>query len=71
MIYFVETIPAIRDNLSIALVEGGDLGKIQNWAPSSDVYSNRVSSITNASRQFLQGKACPKIWVWDMAHWIL
>lgn len=41
--------------LSITLVEAGDLKNIQTWTPARAEYSNRVSSITNASRRLLQG----------------
>ncbi|KDQ13003.1 hypothetical protein BOTBODRAFT_45439 [Botryobasidium botryosum FD-172 SS1] len=43
----------IRESLSIALIEAGDLSNVRKWAPEADKYSNRVSSITNASREFL------------------
>src|SRR6266852_7681332 len=43
------------DSLSIALVESSDLENVRHWTPSPKTYSNRVSSITNASRQFLHG----------------
>jgi hypothetical protein len=44
---------------SIALIEASDLSRVRTWDPENDGdgfnYSNRVSSITNASRLFLQG----------------
>ncbi|GJJ11441.1 hypothetical protein Clacol_005674 [Clathrus columnatus] len=45
---------AIRESLKITLIEGGDLSKVRTWQGHGDIYSNRVSSITNASRQFLE-----------------
>ncbi|KAF8518928.1 ubiquinone biosynthesis hydrox [Hysterangium stoloniferum] len=51
---------SVRETLRIALVEGGDLSRVRNWSPESDQYSNRVVSITNASRLFLKD-----IGVWD------
>ncbi|KZT12458.1 ubiquinone biosynthesis hydrox [Laetiporus sulphureus 93-53] len=45
----------IHESLSIALVEAGDLSKIREWAPAPGGFSNRVSSITNASEAFLKG----------------
>ncbi|KAH9928780.1 ubiquinone biosynthesis hydrox [Amylocystis lapponica] len=46
---------AIRDSLRVTLVEAGDLSKVRDWAPAPGTFSNRVSSITNASRSFLHG----------------
>ena len=46
----------IRQNLSITLVEGSDLNKIRTWTPSPGTFSNRVSSLTNASLSFLKGR---------------
>ncbi|KAL4078786.1 hypothetical protein V8B97DRAFT_1933422 [Scleroderma yunnanense] len=45
----------VRESVKIALVEAGDLSKIRDWALPRHTYSNRVSSITNASRVFLEG----------------
>lgn len=42
--------------LRVALIEASDLTTVRNWSPESTVFSNRISSITNASREFLQGK---------------
>jgi ubiquinone biosynthesis monooxygenase Coq6 len=45
--------------LRVALVEASDLSRVRNWSPEGEgdgtYFSNRVSSITNASRRFLQG----------------
>ncbi|KAH6915856.1 COQ6 monooxygenase [Coprinopsis sp. MPI-PUGE-AT-0042] len=41
-------------NLSVALVEAGDLTKLKEWAPAPGTYSNRVVSLTNVSQSFLQ-----------------
>ncbi|KAF4610564.1 hypothetical protein D9613_006875 [Agrocybe pediades] len=48
----------IRKNASITLIEGGDLSKIKSWNPPSESFSNRVSSLTNASYAFLQDIGC-------------
>ena len=45
----------LADSLRVVLVEAGDLSKIRDWALAPTKFSNRVSSITNASRAFLQG----------------
>ncbi|KAJ2919548.1 hypothetical protein MD484_g874, partial [Candolleomyces efflorescens] len=67
----------IQNNLSIALVEAGELNKIKEWAPAAGAISNRVSSLTNASQDFLkrigawsaveQGRTCgiEDMQVWD------
>ncbi|EPT03785.1 hypothetical protein FOMPIDRAFT_1142104 [Fomitopsis schrenkii] len=64
-------------NLRVVLVEAGDLSKIRDWAPAQNSFSNRVSSITNASQAFLKdigawshiqlGRTCPieEMQVWD------
>ncbi|KAG6829885.1 hypothetical protein H0H92_003154 [Tricholoma furcatifolium] len=44
----------VRQNLRVTLVEGSDLSKVAGWSPSLGTYSNRVSSLTNASQSFLQ-----------------
>ncbi|KAK7466404.1 putative ubiquinone biosynthesis monooxygenase [Stygiomarasmius scandens] len=46
---------ALRESLKVALVEAGDLSKVQNWTPADHTYSNRVVSLTNESQAFLQG----------------
>ncbi|KAJ7583215.1 ubiquinone biosynthesis hydrox [Mycena floridula] len=43
----------IRDSVKITLVEAGDLSKVRQWNPAAGTYSNRVSSLTNASQAFL------------------
>ncbi|KII85885.1 hypothetical protein PLICRDRAFT_94062 [Plicaturopsis crispa FD-325 SS-3] len=50
----------VKTALRVTLVEAGDLSKIRQWAPQQGAFSNRVSSITNASRQFLSD-----IGAWD------
>ncbi len=47
--------PILRNILKVSLVEASDLDKVRGWAPPSGTYSNRVSSITNASQAFLGG----------------
>ncbi|KAF8318658.1 ubiquinone biosynthesis hydrox [Clavulina sp. PMI_390] len=42
------------DSLKIALVESSDLGRVRNWKEEASRYTNRVSSITNASQQFIK-----------------
>ena len=44
----------VQEALKITLVEAGDLSKIPAWS-QPDGFSNRVSSITNASKGFLEG----------------
>jgi len=46
--------PIANQSLKIALVEAGELSKIQDWSMTSDAYSNRVSSITDAAQHFLK-----------------
>ncbi|KAL5537174.1 COQ6 [Sanghuangporus sanghuang] len=43
----------IRESLRIALIEAGDLERVRQWSMPQDAFSNRVSSLTNASRKFL------------------
>ncbi|KAI5120265.1 hypothetical protein M0805_004601 [Coniferiporia weirii] len=43
----------IKQSLRIALVEASDLDRVRQWSLSENAFSNRVSSITNASRKFL------------------
>ena len=55
--------PIVKDNLSVALIEAGDLNKIQDWSMPMGSFSNRASSLTNASQDFLKrmyilAKAC-------------
>lgn len=48
--------PLVRESVKIALVDAGDLSKIRDWLLPADTFSNRVSSITNASRTFMEGE---------------
>ncbi|KAI1793424.1 ubiquinone biosynthesis hydrox [Ganoderma leucocontextum] len=69
--------PVIRDMLRVVLVEAGDLNKVRNWSDGPSTFSNRVSSITNASQSFLgeigawahvdEGRTCSieEMQVWD------
>ncbi|KAF9005962.1 hypothetical protein BDQ17DRAFT_1352476 [Cyathus striatus] len=42
-----------REGLRVALIEAGDLNKIEKWSLAPDAFSNRVSSLTNDSQAFL------------------
>lgn len=55
--------PTAKQSLKIALIEAGDLSKIHDWDMPSDAYSNRVSSITNASQNFLRSTCTLKRWM--------
>ncbi|KAI0070856.1 ubiquinone biosynthesis hydrox [Panus rudis PR-1116 ss-1] len=44
----------VAENCRVVLVEAGDLSRVKAWSQPEGTYSNRVSSITNASRSFLQ-----------------
>lgn len=44
---------SVTDGLRIVLVEGMDLEPLKNWRPGPGTYSNRVSSLTPGSVQFL------------------
>jgi len=44
----------VKSNISITLVEGGDLNGTRNWQPAPGTFSNRVVSLTNASQAFLR-----------------
>jgi ubiquinone biosynthesis monooxygenase Coq6 len=46
---------AVKRTGKIALIEGGDLSRVRSWSAGHDQFSNRVVSITNASRHFLLG----------------
>ncbi|KAJ3534227.1 hypothetical protein NMY22_g7018 [Coprinellus aureogranulatus] len=46
--------PVVKDDLSVALIEAGDLTKIQDWSLPTGTFSNRASSLTNASQDFLK-----------------
>ena len=39
----------------MTVVDAGDFSKIENWSMDANKFSNRVSSLTNDSRQFLKG----------------
>lgn len=43
--------------MSVTLVEGGDLEKLKSWTPSSDKFSNRVVSLTNTTKSFLESES--------------
>ncbi|KAI0761847.1 ubiquinone biosynthesis hydrox [Trametes elegans] len=69
--------PLVRNALRVVLVEAGDLSKVRDWAPLAGTFSNRVSSITNASQSFIrdigawahveEGRTCPidEMQIWD------
>ena len=40
----------------MSVVDAGDFSKIENWSMDPDKFSNRVSSLTNESCQFLKGE---------------
>ncbi|KAJ7281633.1 ubiquinone biosynthesis hydrox [Mycena rebaudengoi] len=44
----------VRTSLRVALVEASDLSKVRDWAPAIGTFSNRVSSLTHASQEFLK-----------------
>lgn len=46
--------PHTKGQLDVAIVEAGDLSKIRGWQMPEDAYSNRVSSLTNVSEDFLK-----------------
>jgi hypothetical protein len=47
--------PSIRETSRVALIEASDMSKILEWAPPSGTFSNRVSSLTPVSLDFLNG----------------
>ena len=47
---------AAKSSLKMSVVDAGDFSKIENWSMDPDKFSNRVSSLTNESCQFLKGK---------------
>ncbi|KAL4252066.1 Ubiquinone biosynthesis monooxygenase COQ6, mitochondrial [Abortiporus biennis] len=67
----------VSENLRITLIEAGDLSKTKAWTQPEGTFSNRVSSITNSSRGFLedigawslvdQGRTCSieEMQIWD------
>lgn len=44
--------------LRISLIEAGDLSRAREWKQAEGSFSNRVSSITNESRDFLSSERC-------------
>merc|ERR1712000_773055 len=52
--------PIISKNHKVTLLEASDLDSSRHWSLGQDEYSNRVSSITNQSRAFLE-----EIGVWQ------
>ncbi|KAJ7066691.1 ubiquinone biosynthesis hydrox [Mycena amicta] len=50
----------VRQHLRVALVEAGDLSKVQHWSPEPGSFSNRASSLTHKSQAFLKD-----IHAWD------
>ncbi|KAI0630718.1 ubiquinone biosynthesis hydrox [Trametes polyzona] len=68
---------SIRNALRVVLVEASDLDKVASWVQPPGTFSNRVSSITNASQSFLQeigawarveeSRTCPieEMQIWD------
>lgn len=40
----------------MVVVDAGDFSKIESWSMEGDKFSNRVSSLTNDSCQFLKGE---------------
>jgi len=47
----------MRNSLKMTVVDAGDSSKIENWSMDANKFSNRVSSLTNDSCQFLKGAA--------------
>jgi ubiquinone biosynthesis monooxygenase Coq6 len=45
----------VRENVSVTLVDAGDLSKIRDWSLPAGTFSNRVVSLTNSSQSFLRG----------------
>jgi ubiquinone biosynthesis monooxygenase Coq6 len=43
--------------MTVTLVEGGDLEKLRTWNPPSDKFSNRVVSLTNKTKSFLESRS--------------
>lgn len=48
----------VTAHLRTTLVEAGDLAKVEHWAETEGVWTNRVSSVTNDNRRFLEGSFC-------------
>ena len=45
----------VTAHLRTTLVEAGDLAKVEHWSETEGVWTNRVSSVTNDNRRFLEG----------------
>lgn len=45
----------IQNQVKVTLVDGSDLSRIKGWNQPPTSFSNRVVSLTNASRSFLSG----------------
>jgi ubiquinone biosynthesis monooxygenase Coq6 len=48
----------VTAHLRTTLVEAGDLAKVEHWNETEGVWTNRVSSVTNENRRFLEGLSC-------------
>lgn len=51
-----QALASFQKQMSITLVEGGDLEKLKTWNPTTDKFSNRVVSLTNITKSFLAGE---------------
>ncbi|PIL25236.1 hypothetical protein GSI_13125 [Ganoderma sinense ZZ0214-1] len=56
--------PVVRETLQVVLVEAGDLNKVRNWNEGPSTFSNRVSSITNASQPVVPRRMDQEIGAW-------
>lgn len=45
----------VTQHLRTTLVEAGDLSKVEHWRETDGEWTNRVSSVTNENRQWLEG----------------
>lgn len=43
-------------HLKTALVEASDLSQIESWTPQSTEWTNRISSVTNDNRRWLESE---------------
>ena len=50
---YVDASESIRSTQTVALIEASDLSKVKGWSMPQSAFSNRVSSITNASYEVL------------------
>lgn len=48
-----------RNSLKMTVIDAGNFSKIEDWSMDVDKFSNRVSSLTNDSCQFLKGEDKP------------